>query len=49
MFATKFLGLFHRFLMGVRFLRKGRLAMNISISKQNANRVKLQQLFSVDC
>jgi hypothetical protein len=27
--------------VGVRFLKKGRLVMNVSISKQDANRVKL--------
>jgi len=49
MFVTKILGLFHMLLVGVIFLRKGRLAMNASISKHDANRVKLQQLSFVDC
>ncbi len=49
MFATKFLGLFHKFLANVRFFKRSRLAMNVSISKHDANKVKLQQLSCVDC
>jgi hypothetical protein len=41
MFATKFLHLFHKFLVGVRVLKRGRLAMNVSTSKHDVNRVKL--------
>ncbi len=48
MFATKFLGLFHKFLAGVKFFKRGRLAMSASIFKHDVNKVKLQLAWTVD-
>jgi hypothetical protein len=48
MFAIKFMGLFHMFLANVIFMKRGRLVMSASISKHDANRVKLQKLSCVE-